>query len=91
MSLMAQVAARNLGMVWLALEAVAIPAIVANLRPSNRHRVHDFDDTSVRLHVCIFCCNPVQDIQVKLAKWRTEWQSISLFSSEFAHSNRLLG
>lgn len=78
----------NLATALLALEAAAIRAVAVNLRPSNRHRVHDFGDTLIRWHVCIFCCNPVRDIQVKPVIWRMAPQSISPFSPEFAHSNR---
>lgn len=86
---MAPAVAQNLAaMVWLVLELAVILAIVANLRPSNRHRAHDFDGTSIHLHVCIFFCNPVRGIRVEPAKWHTVRPSISLSSLEFAHSNR---
>lgn len=65
---MVPAAALNLAMVWLALELAAIPATAASLRPLNQRRAHDFGDTSIRWHVCIFCCNPVQGIRVKWAK-----------------------
>lgn len=59
-------------MVCSALGSAAIPATAASLRPLNQRRAHDFGDTSIRSHVCIFCCNPVRGTRVKRAKWRTE-------------------
>lgn len=89
-SLTALAAAQNSAMAWLALGEAVIRAVAANLRPSSRHRAHDFGDTSIRLRACIFCCSPVRGIPAKLAIWRTGRPSISLFSLEFAHSNRSL-